>query len=171
MATALIILGAGMGTRMNSDLPKVLHPIAGAPMLVHAMKSGAALQPERTVVVAGYGADAVEKAAKAYDPDTKVVIQSEQLGTAHAVAQAKEALKDFAGDVLMLLGDAPFIKTQTMQDMLDRLRSPDAPAVVVLGFEPADPLQYGRVITHADNTIEKMVEFKDANEAERACRL
>ena len=87
MATALIILGAGMGTRMNSDLPKVLHPIAGAPMLVHAMKSGAALDPARTVIVAGHGAEAVEQAAKGFDPDAIIVIQSEQLGTAHAVAQ------------------------------------------------------------------------------------
>ncbi|MEL7181820.1 MAG: NTP transferase domain-containing protein, partial [Pseudomonadota bacterium] len=90
MATALIILGAGMGTRMNSDMPKVLHEIAGAPMLVHAMKSGAALDPERTVVVAGHGAEAVEKAAKAHDPDVTVAIQSEQLGTAHAVGQARD---------------------------------------------------------------------------------
>jgi len=87
---------------MNSALPKVLHPIAGAPLLVHAMKSGASLDPERTVVVAGHGAEKVSKAAKAWDADAQVVIQTEQLGTAHAVAQAKDALADFSGDAIVL---------------------------------------------------------------------
>ena len=118
MATALIILGAGMGTRMNSDLPKVLHPIAGAPMLVHAMKAGAYLAPERTVVVAGHGAELVEKAAKSFDPDVAVTIQAEQLGTAHAVAQAKDALTDFHGDAIVLYGDTPFISPETLEAMI-----------------------------------------------------
>ena len=110
MAVALIILGAGMGTRMNSDRPKVLHEIAGAPMLVHAMKAGASLEPDRTVVVAGHGASAVETAAKSFDPDAEVVIQAEQLGTGHAVLQAREALSGFEGDALILYGDTPFLK-------------------------------------------------------------
>ena len=117
MTVALIILGAGMGTRMNSDLPKVLHHIAGAPMLVHAMKSGAALEPAQTVIVAGHGAAAVEKAAKAYDPDVTVAIQDEQLGTGHAVAQARDALAGFDGDALVLYGDTPFIKPETLAAM------------------------------------------------------
>src|SRR6056297_2541559 len=136
MATALIILGAGMGTRMNSDMPKVLHEIAGAPMLVHAMKSGAALAPERTVVVAGHGAALVEKAAKAYDPDVTIAIQSEQLGTAHAVGQAREALDGFAGDALVLYGDTPFIRSETLAAMSAARLTHD---IVVLGFEAAHP--------------------------------
>ena len=167
MATALIILGAGMGTRMNSDLPKVLHPIAGAPMLVHAMKSGAALDPDRTVVVAGHGADLVEKAAKAYDPDVRVVIQSEQLGTAHAVAQAHDALQGFDGDALVLYGDTPFIRPETLAAMTAARLTHD---IVVLGFEAADPGRYGRLILK-DDQLDRIVEFKDATEHERNVRL
>ena len=167
MATALIILGAGMGTRMNSDLPKVLHQIAGAPMLVHAMKSGAALDPARTVVVAGHGADLVEKAARAYDPDVTVAIQSEQLGTAHAVAQAKEALAGFEGDALVLYGDTPFIRPETLAAMTAARLTHD---IVVLGFDAADPGRYGRLILK-DDQLDRIVEFKDATDAERSVTL
>ena len=167
MAVALIILGAGMGTRMNSDLPKVLHQIAGAPMLVHAMKSGGALEPERVVVVAGHGAAAVEKAAKAYDPDTTVVIQNEQLGTAHAVAQAKDALSDFDGDAIVLYGDTPFIRPETLAAMTAARLTHD---VVVLGFQAADPGRYGRLIMQADQ-LDRIVEFKDASDDERDVTL
>ncbi|MGJ8622281.1 MAG: bifunctional UDP-N-acetylglucosamine diphosphorylase/glucosamine-1-phosphate N-acetyltransferase GlmU [Yoonia sp.] len=167
MATALIILGAGMGTRMNSDLPKVLHAIAGAPMLVHAMKSGAALDPERTVVVAGHGAAQVEKAAKAYDPDVTVAIQSEQKGTAHAVGQARDALAGFDGDALVLYGDTPFIRPETLAAMTAARLTHD---VVVLGFEAADPGRYGRLIMQ-DDQLDRIVEFKDASDEERAVTL
>ena len=167
MTTALIILGAGMGTRMNSALPKVLHPIAGAPLLVHAMKSGASLAPERTVVVAGHGAALVEKAAKAWDPDVQVVLQTEQLGTAHAVAQAKDALADFDGDAIVLYGDTPFIATETLEAMIAARAAND---IVVLGFEAADPGRYGRLVTQGD-ALERIVEFKDANDEERGITL
>jgi bifunctional UDP-N-acetylglucosamine pyrophosphorylase/glucosamine-1-phosphate N-acetyltransferase len=165
---AAVILAAGKGTRLKSGLHKVLHNIAGRPIIEHLMASVEGLAPARTIVIVG---DERQQVEDQVGDRVECVVQEPQLGTGHAVAQAKAALAGFAGDVLMLLGDAPFIKTETMRSMLDRLRSPDAPAVVVLGFEPDDPLQYGRVITHADSTIEKMVEFKDANEAERACRL
>lgn len=167
MATALIILGAGMGTRMNSDMPKVLHQIAGAPMLVHAMKSGAALEPARTVVVAGHGAALVENAAKVYDPDVTVAIQSEQLGTAHAVGQAREALRGFEGDALVLYGDTPFISPQTLAAMAAARLTHD---LVVLGFEAADPGRYGRLIMKQDQ-LDRIVEFKDATAEERAVKL
>ncbi len=167
MAIALIILGAGMGTRMNSDLPKVLHHIAGAPMLVHAMRSGAALDPARTVVVAGHGADAVGKAATAYDPDTLTALQAEQLGTAHAVAQARAALEGFDGDALVLYGDTPFISDETLAAMAAARLTHD---IVVLGFEAADPGRYGRLIIENDQ-LDRIVEFKDATEAERAVTL
>ncbi len=165
---ATIILAAGKGTRLKSGLHKVLHNIAGRPIIEHLMHSVEQLSPSRTIVIVG---DERQQVEDQVGGRAECVVQDPQLGTGHAVAQAREALAGFDGDVLMLLGDAPFIKTETMVEMLARLRAPDAPAVVVLGFEPDDPLQYGRVITHADMTIEKMVEFKDANEAERACRL
>jgi len=100
-----------------------------------------------------------------------IAVQEPQLGTGHAVQQAEGALAGFAGDVLILYGDVPFVSAATMRAMLDRLHAPDAPEVVVLGFEPAETLQYGRVLAHADGRIAKMVEHKDASEAERACRL
>ncbi|MDG5747033.1 bifunctional UDP-N-acetylglucosamine diphosphorylase/glucosamine-1-phosphate N-acetyltransferase GlmU [Qipengyuania sp. XHP0207] len=165
---AAIILAAGKGTRLKSGLHKVLHNIAGRPIIEHLMASVSTLEPARTIVIVG---DERQQVVDQVCDRAECVVQEPQLGTGHAVAQAKEALRDFSGDVLMLLGDAPFIKTDTMREMLARLNAPDAPAVVVLGFEPDDPREYGRVITHADMTIEKMVEFKDANEAERACRL
>lgn len=167
MATALIILGAGMGTRMNSDLPKVLHPLAGAPMLVHAMKSGAALEPAKTVIVAGHGAALVEKAATSYDPDVTVAIQTEQLGTAHAVAQARATLADFEGDAIVLYGDTPFIRPETLAAMTAARLTHD---IVVLGFEAADPGRYGRLILK-DDQLDRIVEFKDATDQERAVTL
>jgi bifunctional UDP-N-acetylglucosamine pyrophosphorylase / glucosamine-1-phosphate N-acetyltransferase len=164
---ALIVLAAGKGTRMKSDLHKVLHPIAGRPMLDHLLASADALGAARTVVVAGHGRDQLEAALGAR---AAIAVQEPQLGTAHAVLQAQGALADFAGDVLVLYADVPFVRPETMRAMLDRLQAADAPAVVVLGFEPDDPLAYGRVIADGDR-ITKMVEHKDASEAERATRL
>ena len=164
MSTALIILAAGMGTRMNSDLPKVLHPIAGAPLIVHAMKSGAALNPERTVIVTGHGAAQVEQAALAHDETAQFALQSQQLGTGHAVAQARAALDGFTGDALVLYGDTPFIQPETLQAMAQARTHHD---VVVLGFEAADPGRYGRLVMEG-NTLDRIVEFKDATDEERA---
>ena len=135
MSISLIILAAGMGTRMNSDLPKVLHKIASTPLVVHAMKSGQALDPVKTVVVAGHGAELVEKAVKAYDPNAEVVLQEEQLGTAHAVAQARAALEGIEGDAIVLYGDTPFIRPETIEAMIEA-RTENA--VVVLGFEATE---------------------------------
>jgi bifunctional UDP-N-acetylglucosamine pyrophosphorylase/glucosamine-1-phosphate N-acetyltransferase len=164
---AAIILAAGKGTRMKSDLHKVLHPIAGRPMLLHLMASVDALTPAKKVVVVGDKADQIEAALAG---SAELAVQEPQLGTGHAVQQAESALAGFDGDVLILYGDVPFVPTATMQAMIERLGAPDAPAVVVLAFEPADPLQYGRVITEGDRVV-KMVEHKDATEAERAVRL
>ena len=165
---AAIILAAGKGTRMKSDLHKVLHPIAGRPMIDHLMASAAELGPAKTVVVVGSGRKQLE-AAMAGRAETS--LQEPQLGTGHAVQQAQASLAGFEGDVLILYGDVPFVRAQTMQAMLDRLHAEDAPAVVVLGFEPDDTLQYGRVLAHDDGRIAKMVEHKDATDEERECRL
>jgi bifunctional UDP-N-acetylglucosamine pyrophosphorylase/glucosamine-1-phosphate N-acetyltransferase len=167
MAVALIILAAGKGTRMMSDLPKVLHEIAGGSLLVHAMMSGSNLEPERTVVVTGHEAKAVGAAALAHDNDTIVVIQEKQLGTGHAVLQAREALAGFNGDVIVLYGDTPFIKSETLEAMLLARTNSD---VVVLGFEAAEPGRYGRLIIEGE-TLQKIVEFKDATDKERTIKL
>jgi len=164
---AIVILAAGKGTRMKSDLHKVLHPIAGRPMLEHLLDSAAQLAPERQVVVAGHGR---EQLAKALGDRARIVVQDPQLGTGHAVLQAKEALADFSGDVLILYGDVPFVSAASMRAMIERLHADDAPQVVVLGFEPVEPLQYGRVIAE-DGRILAMVEHKDATPEQRAVRL
>lgn len=166
---AAIILAAGKGTRMKSDLHKVLHPIAGRAMLEHLFASVQALGPERQVVVIGSGREQLEPVVARHGGS--IAVQDPQLGTGHAVQQAEAALAGFDGDVLILYGDTPLVETVTMQRMLDRLRAQDAPAVVVLASRPADPLSYGRVIADADGTISKMVEYKDASEAERGCTL
>ncbi|MCC2975503.1 bifunctional UDP-N-acetylglucosamine diphosphorylase/glucosamine-1-phosphate N-acetyltransferase GlmU [Sphingomonas sp. PL-96] len=165
---AAIILAAGKGTRMQSDLHKVLHPVAGRAMLLHLAHSVAALDPDRTVVVVGAGRQQVEAAVAPLGIAT--AHQAEQLGTGHAVAQAQAALDGFDGDVLVLYGDVPLVSTATMQRMLDRLHGDDAPATVVLGFRPADPGAYGRILTQGDRIV-KMVEFKDATAQERAQTL
>ncbi len=166
---AVVILAAGKGTRMKSDLHKVLHPIAGRPMLLHLIASAAALHPAKTVVVTGAGREQVEKAVAPLGIAT--ALQAEQLGTGHAVAQAREALAGFDGDVLILYGDVPLVTAATMQRMIDRLEGDDTPAVVVLGFRPADPGAYGRVIADAAGRMDRIVEYKDASEAERAVTL
>ncbi|MCR9157883.1 MAG: bifunctional UDP-N-acetylglucosamine diphosphorylase/glucosamine-1-phosphate N-acetyltransferase GlmU [Rhodobacteraceae bacterium] len=167
MSIALVILAAGKGTRMESDLPKVLHKIGGAPLLHHAMLSASALEPERTIVVTGHGADLVEAAALEFDADAIAVRQDEQLGTAHAVKQAKDALDGFEGDMIMLYGDTPFITTDTLEAMIAARTTHD---VVVLGFKAADPARYGRLIMD-DTGLTRIVEYKDASDAEREVTL
>ena len=168
MAIALIVLAAGQGSRMNSDLPKVLHPIGNAPLFSHALASGSVLEPEKTVLVTGVGADAVEAAAKDIDPDIVVIRQTEQLGTGHAVAQAANVLQDFAGDTLVLYGDTPFIQPETLTRMQNaRLAGFD---VVVLGFEASEPGRYGRLVMDGDSLLE-IVEFKDTSPEQRAITL
>lgn len=152
---------------MNSDLPKVLHPIGGVPLLHHAIASGASVDPERIVVVAGHGAELVEKSAHAYRDDIITVRQDEQLGTGHAVQQASAALADFDGDVVVLYGDTPFVSADTIERIVAARADHD---IVVLGFDAADPARYGRLIMEGD-TLAKIVEFKDASDKERAVTL
>jgi len=162
---AAIILAAGRGTRMKSALHKVLHPVAGRPMLGHLTDAVAALDAQRTVIVAGAGREQVE--AFAVPLGLSVAVQTEQLGTAHAVQQAQSALEGFEGDVLILYGDVPLVTTQTMARMIARLHEADAPVAVVLGFRPAETLTYGRIIAEHGRIL-KMVEHKDASSEERA---
>ena len=168
MSVALIILAAGKGTRMNSELPKVLHPIAGAPLLHHAMQTGSALGPARTIIVAGHGAEQVQAAAQDYDPQAEVVLQAEQLGTGHAVDQARDLLQGFEGDVVVLFGDTPFLRPETLERMLEARKAHD---VVVLGFDVAElQPRYGRLVMDGDRLL-RIVEYKDATEDERQIRF
>jgi bifunctional UDP-N-acetylglucosamine pyrophosphorylase/glucosamine-1-phosphate N-acetyltransferase len=169
MPTALIVLAAGQGSRMRSDRPKVLHEVAHAPLIAHALGSAEALAPERVVVVTGHGGEAVEAALRDIAPEAVAVRQEEQLGTGHAVLQARDALKGFAGDVVVLYGDTPFIRPETLEAMLAARRG--GADVVVLGFEAAEPGRYGRLIVTCGDRLERIVEAKDATAEELAVRL
>ncbi len=166
---AAIVLAAGQGTRMKSDIHKVLHPIAGRPMLHHLLASVDALAPARTVVVVGAGREQIE--ASLAGQAVRFAVQSEQLGTGHAVRQAEDALAGFDGNVLILYGDVPLVGEATMRGMIERLNATDAPVAVVLAFRPADAGAYGRIVVEGDGTIAKMVEYKDATPEERAIDL
>jgi len=166
---AAIVLAAGKGTRMKSEMHKVLHPIAGRPMLAHLLASVNELEPERLVVVVGSGREQLEPLVR--DLGGKIATQEPQLGTAHAVAQAQSALAGFEGDVLILYADTVLVSAGTMARMLERLNAADAPTVVVAASRPTDPLAYGRIVADSGGRIEKMVEYKDASEAERAIGL
>ena len=166
---AVIILAAGQGTRMRSDIHKVLHPIANRSMLLHLLDRVDALGAERCVVVVGKGREQVE--AEIAGRNAAIAVQAEQKGTGHAVQQAASLLGNYDGPVIVLYGDTPFVETATLRRMLDRLEAPDAPGVVVLASSPADPLKYGRIILEKDDKIAKMVEYKDASDEERAVRL
>ncbi len=166
-ACAAIILAAGMGTRMKSALPKVLHPVANRPMISHILTTLGAVSPERTVVVVAPGMDRV---AKAVAP-AETAIQTEALGTGHAVLAAREAMAGFEGDVLVLFGDTPLLTAETMRKMVAARRAANDPAVVVLGFRPDDPAEYGRLVTDGDGGLEAIVEFRDATPEQREIGL
>ena len=167
-AVAAVVLAAGKGTRMKSALPKVLHPLAGRPMLLHLLEAVAALSPARTVLVASPENRAELSAAA---PGCAVAVQAPQLGTAHAVQSAREALKGFAGDVLVLYADTPLVTIETLRSLLAARRGPGNPAAAVLGFRPEDPAEYGRLVLDPEGRLERIVEFKDADAETRAVRL
>jgi bifunctional UDP-N-acetylglucosamine pyrophosphorylase/glucosamine-1-phosphate N-acetyltransferase len=160
---AVIALAAGKGTRMNSNRPKVLHQIASRSLLGHVLDAVGALSPRRIVVV--IGADMGEVAVEASPHPT--ALQSEQLGTGHAVGAARHALGDHQGDVLVVYGDAPLVRAQTLARLIARRRQSDAPAIAVLGMRPAEPSAYGRLVMNSQGGLERIVEAKDANAEER----
>jgi len=165
--TAAVVLAAGKGTRMKTELPKVLHKLAGRPMIAHVLANLAPLGCERIVVVVGPGMESVGGAVAPH----ATALQAEPLGTGHAVLAAWSALEGFAGDVLVVYGDCPFISSATIGKLIARRRAADGPAVVVLGMRPADPAQYGRLVLGADGLLEAIVEYRDANAEQRAITL
>jgi len=168
MPIATLILAAGQGTRMKSDLPKVLHRLAGAPLLQHVMQTGAAIGARRSVLVVGHGAQAVADTARDIDPEITIVEQAQQKGTGHAVEQARAALESFQGDVIVLYGDTPLIRAETLAAMRKARSRHD---IVVLGFEAANPGRYGRLIVDGDGTLEAIVEARDASPEELQVNL
>jgi bifunctional UDP-N-acetylglucosamine pyrophosphorylase/glucosamine-1-phosphate N-acetyltransferase len=164
---AVIVLAAGQGTRMNSDLPKPLHRLGGVPLIAHALHAANQLAPERIIVITGHGADAVEASVADLAPWASCVRQAEQLGTGHAVLQAAPALADFAGDVIVLYADTPFVSEHTLAAMRAARAAHD---IVVLGFEAAEPGRYGRLVMDGSQLL-RIVEAKDATPEERSITI
>ena len=164
-----IVLAAGKGTRMKSDLPKVLHHLAGAPMLAHVLRAAAAAGIARAALVVGPDMEAVGEAGHAVDAGLDVFIQPEQLGTADAVKAALPAFETGTGPVIVLYGDTPLLRPDTLKAVLGEL---DAGAdVVVIGFEADDPTGYGRILFDDAGRLAGIREEKDASTAERALTL
>ncbi len=159
-----VVLAAGQGTRMKSDLPKVLHKVAGRPMVLHLLATVDELNAQKAVVVVGPNMDSVARTVLPHPS----VVQKKQQGTGDAVKAAKSELEGFDGNVLILYGDTPLITKETLEKMIEAREN--GAAVVVLGFCPADPAKYGRLIVE-NGELQKIVEFKDASQAERAVGL
>jgi bifunctional UDP-N-acetylglucosamine pyrophosphorylase/glucosamine-1-phosphate N-acetyltransferase len=166
--TTAVVLAAGLGTRMKSDLPKVLHRVAGRPMIGHVLATLEAAAVDQVGVVIGDGMDGLAAAVKPH----ATAVQVDRLGTAHAVLAARDFIKAHpADDLLVVFGDTPLITDETIRAMLAARRSPARPGVVVLGFEPADPGPYGRLIVDGDGTLTAIVEAKDATPEQLAVTL
>jgi len=169
-STALaIVLAAGKGTRMKSDLPKVLHRLAGAPMLAYVLRAAAAAGITRASLVVGPGMDAVGEAGLALDPKAEVFVQADQLGTADAVKAASPAYETAKGPVIVLYGDTPLLRAETLKAVLGALNA--GADLVVIGFEAKDPTGYGRLLFDDKGRLSGIREEKDASPAERALTL
>ena len=167
MDTHVVILAAGKGTRMKSALPKVLHRIAGLPLIEHVLTGADALHPRSTSVVIGHQADALRGALR-WRQDLTFVVQEPQLGTAHALLQTEEALRGATGTLVLLSGDVPLLTTSTLKTLVERHTSRGASATVVTAFVD-DPKGYGRIVRVGEQ-IARIVEEKDATSAEREIR-
>ncbi|MCB9988157.1 MAG: bifunctional UDP-N-acetylglucosamine diphosphorylase/glucosamine-1-phosphate N-acetyltransferase GlmU [Rhodospirillales bacterium] len=164
---AVVILAAGRGSRMKSDLPKVMHPLAGRPMVSWLLDTVESLTPNKVVVVAGPDMADLGKAVESYH----TAIQNEPKGTGDAVKAALPELKGFEGDVLILMGDAPLIGAETLRALIETRHKSDMTKIAVLGMKPDNPAAYGRMVLNADGSLEKIVEFKDATVDERNIKL
>ena len=165
MSLTIIVLAAGQGVRMKSDLPKVMHPLAGRPMVCYVVETARALEPARLVVVVGHGADLVRRAL---GDGVIYALQAERLGTGHAVQQAAEAAAGRADTTLVLFGDSPLVRPETLRQAVACHQAKGA-AVTMLSFRPGDPTGYGRIVR--DETGERVVaivEERDATAEERA---
>ena len=165
---AIIVLAAGQGTRMKSATPKILHPLAGAPIIAHVLATARALDAAHVVAVVRHERDLVAEAIETELPGTVIVDQDDVPGTGRAVEQAVEALPaDFTGEVLVLNGDVPLLNASTLTELLERHRA-DGLAASVLSARYDDPSGYGRIVRGDDGSFDRIVEQKDATEDELA---
>ena len=165
---ATIILAAGKGTRMKSDIVKVLHPLLGLPMLSYSIElSLSGIKAEKTIVVVGYQADRIQEMFKGIP--IEFALQKEQLGTGHAVLQAIPFLKALSGSVLILCGDVPLVKVETLHSFIDTYKENES-TLSVLTAVVEEPFGYGRILRNPEGWLEKIVEEKDATEEERTIR-
>ncbi len=167
---AVIILAAGQGTRMKSPLHKVLHPLAGKPMICHLLEMTGKLGAQKRIVVVGEAKEQVMAAVRNVD----FAVQEQQWGTGHAVMTCREQLAGFSGDVLVLYGDVPLISCETIHRMKSVHQTAirgQRPAVTVLGFRPEDGREYGRLVMSEDGQLEAIVEYKEATTAQRRIGL
>lgn len=162
MSLAAVILAAGKGTRMKSKAPKVLHKICGSSMLSYVLEAVSSAGVEQKIVVVGFGADLV---AREVADKGRIALQTEQLGTAHALLQAKPLLKEFSGQILVLCGDTPLIEPDTLSALVEAHRAQGA-AATVLTAEVVDPTGYGRIIRDERGRVKRIVEQKDASPEE-----
>ena len=160
---AVVVLAAGLGTRMKSKTPKVLHEICGKPMIVWVSEAVAAVNPDRTIVILGDGVEAVHQVLL---QSTEVVMQERQLGTGDAVRAAQEALGDFDGDIMVMYGDTPLITGEDLAELL-KAHAAMAPSCTLMTVEVSDPSHYGRVCRDADDRVTHIVEHRDASEEEK----
>lgn len=158
-----LILAAGEGTRMRSSIPKVMHPIAGTPMLHHVIEAAVSSGCEEIAVVVGNGAKLVSDFVSSVNPTAQIFEQRERLGTAHAALAARQALEAGADDLLVLFGDTALVTAETLKSIRDRLA--DGAAVCVLGFKAADPTGYGRLIEQ-NGQLQAIREHKEASASE-----
>jgi len=163
----VIVLAAGQGTRMKSDIPKVLHRLGGTPLFVHALRAAQQLEPSRIAVIVGHGAAAVQQAYSG--DDLTWMIQEKQLGTAHAVLCARPTFLGFTGDILILSGDVPLIHENTLRRLVDQHRGQQA-AVTLLTAKLEDPKGYGRIVRDNKQQIARIVEEKDASDLQKQIR-
>lgn len=166
---AIVILAAGKGTRMKSRLPKVLHPLAGRPLIDHVLELARSLEPDRTIVVVGYRADQVRQHL-AGRPGLRFALQEPQLGTGHAVMAAADHLADYHGPVLVLYGDVPGLTHATAAQLLAEHQA-QGNALTVLAMDLEQPGAYGRLVTDATGRLTAIVEARDATERQRRITL
>jgi len=161
---AVVVLAAGQGRRMKSDLPKVLHLLSSRPLLAYVLSAVSALDPQRLVVVVGHQASAVKNAFP--DPSINFVEQTQQLGTGHAAQQAEAGLQDFAGDVLIVCGDMPLMKSSTLKNLIRHHRKTGADATL-LSLKTKETKDFGRVVRNPQGGVARIVEHSDANAEEK----
>ncbi|MEW2376437.1 bifunctional UDP-N-acetylglucosamine diphosphorylase/glucosamine-1-phosphate N-acetyltransferase GlmU [Micromonospora sp. NPDC047812] len=165
----VVVLAAGEGKRMKSALPKVLHPLLGRTLVGHVLAAAAPLAADRTVVVVGHGADQVRAHLAEIAPDATPVLQAEQLGTGHAVRIALDAAPEATGTVVVINGDVPLLRPETVAALVEAHEGAGA-AATVLAAEVPDPTGLGRIVRDADGRLEQIVEERDATGAQRAIR-